>query len=379
MKTLLFVVNSPEFFVSHRMVIAREAVKQGYSVHVASANGNAVADIKALGCEHHPVDFARSGQNPLTELKALRQLIRLFRTLTPDLVHLITIKPVLYGGFAARMSRVPAVVAAVSGLGTVFLAESGIARLRRVLVQGLYRLAFSHSRLAVIFQNPDDRDMLLHAGALSRGQVRMIRGSGVELEAYPVRPEPKKGKAVVVMASRLLRDKGVLEFVEAARILNARGVPVVMRLVGDPDPGNPSSVTSEQLESWREEGIIQLPGFSSDIAEEYGKSNIVCLPSYREGLPKALVEAAACGRAVVTTDVPGCRDAIEANKTGLLVPAKDAVALADAIQQLVENPEMRAGFGLEARKLAERVFASDIIVARHMEIYRELLTDSRLG
>lgn len=377
MKKLLFVVNAPEFFVSHRSIIAKAALRQGYEVHIASADGMAVSDIKAMGCVHHSIDFARSGQNPLGELATLAQLIKLFRDLKPDLLHLITIKPVIYGGLAARLVKVVGVVAAVSGLGTVFLAQSRWGRLRRRLVQLLYRQAFNHTRLAVIFQNPDDRDTLLNAGALRVDQVKMIRGSGVELDRYPVVPEPKGERAVVVMASRLLKDKGVEEFVEAARILKRRGIAVIMRLVGDRDSGNPSSVSQDVLDVWQQEGVVELPGYSTDVAAEYGKANIVCLPSYREGLPKALVEAAACGRAVITTDVPGCRDAIEAGKTGLLVLVKDAQSLAAAIQKLVENPEMRAAMGREGRKLAEQAFSAEMIVAQHLDIYRELLADAR--
>jgi len=377
MAKVLFVVNTPEFFISHRSIIAKAALLHGYEVHVGSADGVAVSDIRALGCVHHSIGFARSGQNPLGELRTLVQLIKLFRDLKPDLVHLITIKPVIYGGLAARLANVGSVVAAVSGLGTVFLARTRWGRLRRSLVQMLYRQAFEHVRLAVIFQNPDDRDTLLDAGALRLDQVRMIRGSGVELDRYPVVPEPKGERTVVVMASRLLKDKGVEEFVEAARILKSRGIPVAMRLLGDRDPGNPTSMSQAILDSWRQEGVVELPGYSADIAAEYGKANIVCLPSYREGLPKALVEAAACGRAVVTTDVPGCRDAIEADKTGLLVPVKDAQALAVAIQKLVENADMRAGMGREGRKLAEQAFSAQTIVAQHLDIYRELLSYAR--
>jgi glycosyltransferase involved in cell wall biosynthesis len=202
----------------------------------------------------------------------------------------------------------------------------------------------------------------------------MIRGSGVNLADYPVFPEPE-GKPVVAMAARFLRDKGVFEFVEAARLLRSRGVAVVMRLIGSPDPGNPTSATQSEVSGWSAEQVVELPGFRTDIAAQYGAANIVCLPSYREGLPKGLVEAAACGRAVVTTDVPGCRDAIEPDVTGVLVPAKNPVALADAIQALIESPERRAQMGKAGRELAEHAFAIENIVEQHMTIYQELLAD----
>ena len=374
-KKILFVVNAPEFFLSHRLPIALAAQNAGYEVHVATADGDAVEEIRLLGLVHHTVAIARSGQNPFSELGSIISLYRLFRVLKPDLVHLITIKPVLYGGIAARLAGISAVVVAVSGLGTVFVAKSAAARIRRVLVSGLYRLALNQRRLAVIFQNPDDRDGLLEIGALEENQVRMIRGSGVNLANYSFVPEPE-GTPVVVMAARLLRDKGVYVFVESARLLKSRGVEVVMRLIGSPDPGNPTSVVQSELDGWSAEGVVELLGYRSDIAEQYAVANIVCLPSYYgEGLPKTLVEAAACGRAVITTNHPGCRDAIEPEVTGVLVPVKSAHSLADAIQLLIETPERRLHMGKAGRELAEQAFSIDRIVEQHLAIYKELLGD----
>lgn len=369
---ILFVVNAPEFFLSHRLPLALAAQKAGFDVHVATAEGPEVQSIQPLGFTHHLVPFTRSGQNPLNELKTLISLIKLFKTLKPSLVHLITIKPVLYGGIAARVTGIKAVVSAVSGLGTVFIAETAIARLRRWLVIVMYRFAFNQKRLSVIFQNPDDRDVLLFLKTLKSQQVRMIRGSGVDLFDYPFLPEPG-GVTVVVMAARLLKDKGVIEFIEAARILRERDVSVEMRLIGSPDVGNPTSVTQTEIDQWATEGYVQLLGYQKNIAKHYSEANIICLPSYREGLPKSLVEAAACGRPVVTTDVPGCRDAITPEKTGLLVPVKNATALADAIEALAQDDGLRKKMGEAGRALAEEVFAIEKIVDQHMVIYRDLL------
>lgn len=374
-KKLLFVVNAPEFFLSHRLPIALAAREEGYEVHVATAEGDAVREIRRLGLTHHTVAIARSGQNPLAEIGSIIGFYQLFRALNPDLVHLITIKPLLYGGIAARLVGISAMVAAVSGLGTVFVAESVTARARRALVSLLYRVALKQRRSAVIFQNPDDRDGLLAIGALKKEQVRMIRGSGVNLSNYTFLPEPE-GTPVVVMAARLLRDKGVYEFVEAARLLKSRSVEVVMRLIGAPDPGNPTSVTQAELDGWAAEGVVEVLGYRSDIANQYAAANIVCLPSYREGLPKALVEAAACGRAVVTTDVPGCRDAIEPGVSGVLVPVKSAPELADALEALIQEPERRLRMAKAGRELSERAFSIERIVEQHLAIYKEVLPDA---
>ena len=368
---IIFVVNAPEFFLSHRLPLAIAALEAGFQVHVATPYGPQVRIIQSMGFTHHVVPFVRSGQDPLCELRALLGLVNLFRRVSPRLVHLVTIKPVLYGGIAARLLGIESVVSAVSGLGSVFLSESFGARLRRGLVILFYRAAFKQKRLAVIFQNPDDRKVLLDSKAFKDTQARMIRGSGVQLEEYPCLPQPT-GKLVVAMVARLLRDKGVLEFVEAAKLLQNRGIEVEMRLIGSLDPGNPTSVTEQELENWKNEGAVRLWGFRGDIAVQYAAANIACLPSYREGLPKSLVEAAACGRAVVTTDVPGCRDAIIPGVTGLLVPAKDPVALADAIQRLIEDPDLRHRMGKAGRELAEKEFAIEKIVNEHLEIYQEL-------
>lgn len=366
-KRLLFVVNAPAFFLSHRLPLAVAARAAGYDVHIATADGDAVVDIERQGFVHHVLPLSRSGRNPVRELSSLVAMWRLFRALRPSLVHLVTIKPVLYGGLMARLAGVPGMVAAVSGLGTVFLSNGGT----RKLVQGLYRLALGHSNSAVIFQNADDRDALRRIGAVRSDQVRLVRGSGVALIDYPCLPEPE-GLPVVTMAARLLRDKGVAEFVEAAKILHERGVSAEFRLIGSPDPGNPTSITDAELEQWKTQANVQLLGFCSDIPRQYAESNVVCLPSYREGLPKSLVEAAACGRAVVTTDVPGCRDAIIPRESGVLVPPRDAEALANAIQALLTDPERRRGMGRAGRALAEKEFAIEKIVAAHLAIYREL-------
>ena len=371
MARLLFVVNDPAFFVSHRLSIALEACRRGWDVHVAGA-GEAPREVLEGGMTFHAVNLSRSGMNPFAELRAIWGLVRLFRKVRPDLVHLITIKPYLYGGIAARVARVPAVVSAVAGMGAVFIRQDLRARVLRGALYPLYRLAFGHPRQRAIFQNPDDRSILERWGVMDGEKARAIRGSGVDLSRYPARPEDP-GTPVVAFAARLLRDKGIVELIGAARLLKERGVEARFWVIGNADPGNPATVTEQELDAWRDEGIVELVGYRTDIPGLFGQAHIVCLPSYREGLPKTLVEAAAAGRAVVTTDVPGCRDAIEPGKSGVLVPVRDAEALADALQRLIENPEERRAMGRAGRELAEREFAIEKIVHAHMAIYDELL------
>ena len=331
----LFVVNAPEFFLSHRLPLAIAVQEAGFEVHVGTPDGPSVQRIKSHGFIHHIIHLERKSQNLFKELLAFVSLIRLFRKTNPLLVHLVSIKPVLYGGIAARLTGVSSVVSAVSGLGSVFQGDSLFARFRCWFVTLLYRIAFRKQGLLVIFQNPDDREKLLSTKALEARQARIIRGSGVFIDAYTYKPEPPEGN-IVVMASRLLGDKGVFEYVEAARLLKKRGIKVEMRLIGAIDSANPTSVDQEQLEQWEAEGCVELVGFSSNIASEYADANIVCLPSYREGLPKSLIEAAACGRAVITTDVPGCRDAITKDITGLLVPVKKSAGISECNRTFVK-------------------------------------------
>jgi len=339
---------------------------------VATADGTAVKNIKAAGLIHHTIPLSRSGRNPLHEVRTAFSLYRLFRKLRPDIVHLVTIKPVLYGGIAARAAKVPSIVAAISGLGTVFVAKGGRASFLRRMVLCLYRLALDHKNMRVIFQNPDDRHLLEALNVVRPADSVLIKGSGVDLTRYVTHPEPD-GIPVVVFAARLLKDKGVAEFVTAARILRKKGVQARFLLAGDMDPDNPTSVCADALSAWSAEGIVEVVGYQADVAGFFAASNLVVLPSYREGLPKVLVEAAACGRAVVTTDCPGCRDAIVPDQTGLLVPARDAGALADAIEGLIENSTLRQLMGLAGREFAEREFGIEKIVDAHLAVYRELM------
>ena len=265
-------------------------------------------------------------------------------------------------------------VAAISGLGTVFIDRDRSRSLMRRGIDWFYRFALGHPNAKVIFQNPDDRSVLIEMEAVRDEQAALIRGSGVLLADYPMRLEPES-VPVVTFAARLLRDKGVREFVEAARVLKVRGVAARFWLAGSTDPGNLTSISEDDLALWGKEGLVEILGYRGDIPDVFADSNIIVLPSYREGLPKALIEAAACGRAVVTTNVPGCRDAIEPDTTGLLVPVRDASALADAIQSLIEDPQRRKQMGASGRAFAEREFSIERVVDAHLSIYEKLVNN----
>lgn len=374
-RTLLFVVNVDWFFLSHRLPIALEAQRQGYRVHIATGLTDKSDELERHGLAVHPLALNRSSASLGNAWRTMMQLWRVFRTVQPDVVHLVTIKPVLLGGLVARLVGVPAVVAAVSGLGFVFVARGVTAAVRRWLVAGLYRVALGHHNLKVIFQNPDDRAKLIKLAHLSASKVEMIRGSGVDLVQYEHTPLPP-GVPVVLLAARLLADKGVREFLQAARLLRQQGVAARFCLVGNVDPANPASLTDVELTQWASEGVVELWGHRSDMPVVLRAAHLVVLPSYREGLPKVLLEAAACGRVVVTTDVPGCRDAIDPGVTGVLVPVRNPVALADAIKGLINDAARCRSMGDAGRALAESAFDVRQVVAAHLRVYQELIDQS---
>jgi glycosyltransferase involved in cell wall biosynthesis len=371
---LLILVNDLSYFLSHRLPIAQAAVAEGHEVTVGYGDSGDVASetISQLGFPTCYVPMQRGGTNPLQELQTLFSIWRLYRSLRPDLVHLVTIKPYLYGGLVARLARVSGVVSAVAGLGSVFIRMDLRSRLFRALLYPIYLLAFGYSNQRVILQNQDDASVLINWGVLDSEKNRLLRGSGVDLTAFTQLGEAG-GLPTVCFAARLLRDKGVYDFVAAARLLRKRGLEARFWLAGDADTKNPTGLTHSELQALRDEAVIEVLGHQKDIPALYAKAHIVCLPSYREGLPNSLVEAAAASRAVVTTDVPGCRDAIIPNKSGLLVPVKSPEKLADALQWLIEHPAERVAMGKAGRLLAEREFAVEKIVQGHLEIYQELL------
>ena len=371
-RTLLYVVNSYDFFLSHRLSLARAAQEQGFSVAVASPwHPDAGSDPTIT---HVTIPCSRRGINPFAEARTLFAIHAAFRRIQPDVVHLLTMKPIMYGGIAARFHRSKvAVVQAVTGLGYLFSENTLRAKTLRIIAKAGLRFALNQPNGHVIFQNQDDQATLIDARLTDLGTSSLIRGSGVNPEEYRFSPEPR-GPPIVLMASRLLWSKGLEEFIEAARILNDRGDPTRFQLAGKLDPGNPSSASEDQLIRWTKEGIIEYIGWIEDMNRAYQDVHIVCLPSkYGEGVPKALIEAAACGRPIVTTDTPGCRDIVLDGYNGRLVPIRDAAALADAIQDLSSNPRLRQKYGLAGRQRVIDSFASDIVHAETMEIYEKLL------
>jgi glycosyltransferase involved in cell wall biosynthesis len=364
MKILLF-ANTDWYLYNFRLPLAKALRARGADVTLLSPPGEYAARLQGEGFRWLAFPFERKGMNPLAELAAILRLRRLYRRERPDLVHHFTVKPVLYGSLAARLAGVPAVVNSITGLGYLFLGKGIGRRLLRTLARTLYRLSLGRTR--VIFQNEDDRRAFLDLHLVRPEQADLVPGSGVDMTRFVPASEPD-GTPVVLLAARLLWDKGVGEFVEAARQLTVRARFV---LAGDPDADNPAAVPPEQLRAWQEEGVVEWQGWQDDMPTVLAGANIFCLPSYREGLSKTLAEAAACGRAIVTTDVPGCRDVVAHGVNGLLVEPRNADALAEAISALLADPSLRRKMGAAGRRIAEERFSIEHVVGATLAMYRQ--------
>jgi glycosyltransferase involved in cell wall biosynthesis len=376
---VLVVVNVEWFFLSHRLPIALGLKRAGCDVEVAAGVEQGLdGEIERQGLPFTRLALRRASMNPLHDLMLLFRLYRLYREKRPDVVHHVAIKPVLYGSLAARLARVPAIVNAVPGLGFLFSEGTGLRAIKSRLAMLAYRVSCRGRHVRLIFQNPEDRDSFIAAGVTVPERTVLIRGSGVNVERFQPSPEPESesgGPPIVLMASRMLWDKGVAELVEAGRLLRAAGGQSFrIVLAGDPDVANPRSVPAAQLEAWQAEGAIEWWGHQRDMPAVMRQAALVVFPSfYREGVPKVLLEACAAGRAIVTTDLPGCREVVKHGENGLLVPPRDVRALADAIAALLADPARRARMGRAGRVRAVEEFSEASVVDATLRLYREIL------
>ena len=368
---IVYVVTEDWYFCSHRLPIARRARDAGFEVLVATRVNQHTDVLQAEGFRVIPLKLRRRGSSPWRELAALLEIFTLYRKERPVIVHHVALKPVIYGSIAARFARVPVVVNALAGLGFIFTSSGMRASLLRPVVRLALRVLLSAKGTHTIVQNSDDQHILRTLKVPSQ-HISVIQGSGVDVDRLRPQPEPDHG-VVATLVSRMLWDKGVGELVQCARELAQREVPVKFRLVGIPDSSNPASIDERQLVAWDEEGIIEWMGYQADISAVWAHSHIAVLPSYREGLPKSLLEAAACARPIVTTDVPGCRVLVEHGVNGLLVPAKDASALADAIATLAEDADLRRRMGKRGRERVEQRFSDTLVSAQTLSLYRSAL------
>lgn len=370
-RTILFVAPQARFFLSHRVRLAVAAKEAGWRAIVACPESSETPEIARLGLEYVSLPVARSGLNPLKDLATIASLRRIIRAYRPDVAHLITAKSALWGGLACRLSGTPSVIA-ITGLGFVFTEDTPRNRVLRKLLLGAYRQLLNRPNSHFVFQNANDRAIFERAGVLTRAGVTMLPGAGVDLTTITPRPMPPE-PPVVVMPARMLRMKGVEDFHAAALLLRDAGVAVTMRLVGDPDPANPTSMTKDTLAGWAAAGDLEWLGHQTDMNRVLGDCHIVALPSRGgEGLPKTLIDAAAAGRASVATAIPGCTEAVVDGETGLLCRPRDPADLAAKLRSLIDNPALRERMGGAARRHAEATFDIQRVIATHLDIYGAL-------
>lgn len=374
-KKILYVATEDWYFISDTLPLAKAALARGYDVAVAARPNGKEHIIKEAGLRFYPLHrISRSGIGAMSETLSVAELTQLYRRVSPDIVHHIALKTILYGAAAARSVKNIARVNSIMGLGYVFTSESSKARVLRPFMAAALRVALAGKRSRTIVQNGDDLEAVAHLSPAARANLRMLRGSGVDCAKFTPQPEPD-GPPVVVLPARLLRDKGVAEFADAARAIKSEGIAARFALVGEPDADNPASITQSEIDGWVGEGILENWGFCSDMPGVYRSATLVCLPSYREGLPRVLLEAAACARAVVSTDAPGCREVVQNGVNGWLVPPRDAAALTVALKEAIADRGARARYAAAARRIVEQQFAAPIIIGKTLALYDELLSN----
>jgi glycosyltransferase involved in cell wall biosynthesis len=370
---VLFVAANDWYFYWHRLAVAERIAAAGYDVQVVTPPGRFCGAIEAAGMRHHPISIDRQGLNPFRDVATIKRLADLYRQLNPVLVHHVAIKPIIYGSIAAKIAGVRAVVNAMPGTGYLFVSQQLLARLIRPGVMTAFRLLLNASNSRVTLENRDDMRTWTSLRVIRPDRIVVVPGCGVDTSAFRPSPVPP-GPPLVVLPARLLFYKGVAEFVDAARLLRARGTRARFALVGEGDPGSPASVPPEQLRQWEREGVVELFGWHDDMAKVFNQAHIVCLPSHGgEGVPRSLLEAAACGIPIVTTDVPGCRDVVHHGDNGLLVAPRQVAPLADALDRLIRDGDLQRSMGMRGRERALAEFSVEIVADETLRIYAELL------
>jgi len=372
---LLYLITEDWYFWSHRLDLARAAREAGYDVIVATRVTDHGERIRGEGFQLEPLEMVRRSRNPFREVIAVAELVRLYRRIKPDVVHHVAMKPILYGSLAAWFTRVPSVINAFAGLGYAFMDERN--ELLRWCVKSALRIVIRLGHSVVLVQNREDQDRLVGEGVVPTFRARIIAGSGIDVAAYSMQPQPS-GIPVVVLPARMLWDKGVGEFVEAARRLKQKGVHARFILVGRRDEHNPAAIPEIHLKEWVKAGVVEWWGHREDMPAVYAAAMLVVLPSYREGLPKVLLEAAACGKAIVATDVPGCREIVRDRFNGLLVAPRDSTALAVAMEELLSDQEAREVMGQRSRTRVMAEWSGPRITEQVLGLYRDMVTASAI-
>lgn len=375
MAKLFIVLNEDYFLLTHRKELAVRAQEAGYDVTIVAKNTGRREQVEALSLKMLELPIYPTGKNPIEELKTFGFLYRLYKREKPDIVHHVGLKTILWGGLAAKLASVKGVVNAVSGLGVMFSLEKE-SRLTSLI---LSVLRFSHRRknLIEIFQNHEDERLFVDKRVVTNDQIRFIKGSGVDLKTYTYTPEPVSDKIRILFTARMVEEKGVWVLVNAAELLRKEYEGRVCFLLCGGLSSNPKAIKEEELNDRCDGNYIQWLGYRSDVPDLLRSSHIVAFPSYyREGVPKSLIEATAIGRPIVTTNSIGCKDTVEDGGNGFLVPIKDCKVLAERLKCLIDDRGLRVRMGKKSRKLAEKYFSLDDVVAKHIDIYSDFLLNA---
>ncbi len=382
MTNLLYLVATVNYFCSHRLDLAKAAKRAGFDVAVATRCLHHQKKIEKAGIQVFPLHyFTRSGIHPWRQYLSLRELYKIYNSFKPDIVHHVAMKPVILGSMIANICKVPRVINALGGLGYLFtdsepppfppFSKGGVyKKILLFLTCYLLKILLNKPNTTVILQNQDDLDTLVHTASLKKEKAVLIPGSGIDLNVFPVKPMPAEPPVIIACVSRMLWDKGIGELVAASKILQTQHTPAKIILYGEPDHENPAAISKAQLQAWHDAGLIIWRGHCENVAKAYADCHIAVLPSYREGLPKSLLEAASCGRAIVTTDVPGCREVVKNGENGLLMPAKESQALAKALTTLVANQDLRNEMSRQGQLHIKANFSNDIIHQKILALYQ---------
>jgi glycosyltransferase involved in cell wall biosynthesis len=375
-KKFLLIVGNIDTFWTHRIGLARAIIKDGWELHLAASHATQDARLKDEGIIPHDLPAYTSSLNPLKQVQVLRDILSAMKAVQPDMMHAITIRYSFWSGLARKFLRsdTPSVYT-IAGLGSLFLSDAPSVRCVRTALVPTLKFVFGGGGHKVIFQNNDDAKRLIKLGCVQKENAALIRGSGVDMNEFSYAAEPDVGVPSVLFCARLLKAKGIGEFVHAARILKSKGIEARFLVAGDVAPGNHDSITQEEIKDWQEEGSIEWLGQRGDIPALMRACSVVTLPSYYgEGVPKVLLEAAATGRPIVTTTMPGCKDVVEDGVSGFLVEPRDAWGLAEALEKLLMDKNLRTRMGEAGRKRAEEMFSLEKVNAKTLAVYRSLMS-----
>ena len=372
-KRLLFVISEDWYFVSHRLSLAKAAIKLGYEVALLSHFTNHRKVIEDAGIKIIEWPLNRSSRNPFQELAAIKSIFSSIRQFRPDIIHSVAMKPVIYSSIASLFTGLDNRIFALAGLGFVFTSNKRSAKLMRPFLEIAFRLLFKGNKTRLILQNPEDQQALLLAGVIKSKNIRLIRGAGVDIKSFSVNTIPTD-ISIISLPARMLWAKGIQDFIDCSQKINKDNTIARFVLVGTPDEQNPDSISKQKLTEWNKNSVIEWWGYQSDMPNVFHQSTIVCLPtSYGEGLPKSLLEAASCGRPIVTYDVPGCREIVIDGYNGILVKPKSVTGLVNAISQLINDSELCVKMGKNGRKLVEKHFTQEKIAEETIAVWEELL------